>query len=91
MTNSLVNADQNQIITFDHEVRGKFPLGKLVLTTSQVDPQLDRSVRAISVDWLWGMGCKIDLNPRSVPGAHAGICPSASTFQLPYIIHHVHT
>ena len=52
MTNSLVNADQNQIITFDHEVRGKFPLGKLVLTTSQVDPQLDRSVRAIPVEWL---------------------------------------
>ena len=55
MTNSLVNADQNQIITFDHEVRGKFPLGKLVLTTSQVDPQLDRSVRsvrAIPTEWL---------------------------------------
>ena len=50
MTNSLVNADQNQIITFDHEVRGKFPLGKLVLTTSQVDPQLDRSVRAIPIE-----------------------------------------
>jgi hypothetical protein len=48
----IVNADQNQIITFDHEVRGKFPLGKLVLTTSQVDPQLDRSVRAIPVEWL---------------------------------------
>jgi hypothetical protein len=28
MTNSLVNADQNQIITFDHEVRGEFPSGK---------------------------------------------------------------
>ena len=52
MTNSLVNADQNQIITFDHEVRGKFSLGKLVLTTSQVDPQLDRSVRAIPTEWL---------------------------------------
>ena len=55
MTNSLVNADQNQIITFDHEVRGKFPLGKLVLTTSQVDPQLDRSVRAIPTKWLLAM------------------------------------
>jgi hypothetical protein len=50
MTNSLVNAYQNQIITFAHEVRGKFPVGKLVLTTSQVDPQLDRYVRAIPVE-----------------------------------------
>jgi hypothetical protein len=38
MTDSLVNADQNQVITFDHE-------GKLVLTTSQADPRIDRPVR----------------------------------------------
>ena len=54
MSNSLVNADQNEVILFDRGGNGLVASTDLISTTSRVYPQLFEVLRLISVEMHWG-------------------------------------